>query len=122
MPRAKRLVVPGFPHHVTQRGVRSANIFTDDVDRELYLSLMREHAEPRGVRFLAWCLMPNHVHLICVPKEEDSLARGIGDAHRRYTRARNFRHGRAGVSLPGTLRIVRSGRETPSGGGEVCGA
>ncbi len=102
MPRAKRLVVPGFPHHVTQRGVRSANIFTDDVDRELYLSLMREHAEPRGVRFLAWCLMPNHVHLVVVPREADSLARGFGDAHRRYTRARaTFARACAGISSRG---------------------
>jgi putative transposase len=91
MPRTSRLVVPGLPHHVTQRGVRSPDIFRDDVDRELYLSLMRQHAEPKGVRFLAWCLMTNHVHLVVVPEREDSLARGIGDAHRRYTRARNFR-------------------------------
>jgi len=101
MPRAKRLVVPGLPHHVTQRGVRSADIFRDDVDRELYLSLMRQHAEPRGVRFLAWCLMSNHVHLVAIPSEEDSLARGIGDAHRRYTRARNFREGVRGYLFQG---------------------
>jgi putative transposase len=42
----------GLPHHVTQRGVRSADIFTDDLDRELYLMLMRQRAEPKGVRFL----------------------------------------------------------------------
>jgi len=48
MPSARRLVVPGLPHHITQRGVRSAEIFRDYVDRELYLSLMRQHAEPRG--------------------------------------------------------------------------
>jgi putative transposase len=101
MPRASRLVVPGLPHHVTQRGVRSANIFSDDTDRELYLSLMRQHAEPRGVRFLAWYLMPNHVHLVVVPEREDSLARGIGDAHRRYTRARNFREGVRGYLFQG---------------------
>jgi len=101
MPRARRLVVPGLPHHITQRGVRSAEIFRDDVDRELYLSLMRQHAEPRGARFLAWCLMPNHVHLIVIPEKEDSLARGIGDAHKRYTRARNFREGVRGYLFQG---------------------
>ncbi|MHC5058308.1 MAG: transposase [Planctomycetota bacterium] len=101
MPRAKRLVVPGLPHHVTQRGVRSTDVFRDDVDRELYLSLMRQHAEPKGVRFLAWCLMTNHVHLVVVPEREDSLARGIGDAHRRYTRARNFREGVRGYLFQG---------------------
>jgi len=101
MPRAKRLVVPGLPHHVKQRGVRSADIVRDDLDRELYLSLMRQHAEPTGVRFLAWCLMTNHVHLVAICSEEDSLARGIGDAHRRYTRARNFREGVRGYLFQG---------------------
>ena len=52
--------MPGLPHHITQRGVRSTPIFDHDGDRELYLSLMREHAERQGVRFQAWCLMTNH--------------------------------------------------------------
>ena len=39
----------------------------------------------------AYCLMPNHVHLIAVPESEESLAGGIGEAHRRYTRMINFR-------------------------------
>ncbi|TFH09629.1 MAG: hypothetical protein E4H08_05405, partial [Candidatus Atribacteria bacterium] len=44
-----------------------------------------------GVRYLAWCLMTNHIHLIAVPESESSLAQGIGEAHRRYTRYINFR-------------------------------
>lgn len=91
MPRMARLVVPGMPHHVTQRGVRSLDVFDDDGDYELYVQLMREHGERAGLRFLAWCLMANHLHLIAIPKREDSLARGIGEAHRLYTRAKNFR-------------------------------
>jgi putative transposase len=43
------------------------------------------------VEIWAWCLMPNHVHLIAVPETEDGLARAIGEAHRRYTRRINFR-------------------------------
>lgn len=60
MPRARRLVVPGLPYHVTQRGAPSADAFADDLDRELYLQLMREHAEPKGVCFIAWCLMTDN--------------------------------------------------------------
>jgi len=41
----------------------------------------------------AYCLMPNHVHLIVVPESEDGLRRGLGEAHRRYTRRINFREG-----------------------------
>jgi len=83
------------PYLVTQRGVRSLDIFTDDVDRCLYLEFMREECGRQGNHILAWCLMTNHVHLVVVPELEGSLARGIGDAHRRYTRARNFREVRA---------------------------
>lgn len=39
----------------------------------------------------AYCLMPNHIHLIAVPKTKERLARAIGEAHRRYTRMINFR-------------------------------
>jgi putative transposase len=65
--------------------------FFDDGDYRTYLSLMREWCLSAGVEIWAYCLMPNHVHLIAVPESEESLARGIGEAHRRYTRHINFR-------------------------------
>jgi len=43
------------------------------------------------MQVLAWCLMTNHVHLVLVPAQPAALARAIGEAHRRYTRAINFR-------------------------------
>lgn len=86
MARFARLVVPGYPHHITQRGVRSMNIFASDDDRRAYLTFMAEESERFGVTFLAWCLMTNHVHLIAQPGDSDSLARAIGEAHRRYTK------------------------------------
>ena len=101
MPRMGRVVIPGLPHHLTQRGVRSAALFDDDEDRALYLDLLREQADQQGVRFHAWCLMTNHLHLIAVPEREDSLARGIGEAHRLYTRAKNFRDGVRGYLFQG---------------------
>ena len=52
---------------------------------------MAEWTGKCGVEIWAWCLMPNHVHLIAVPAAYDSLARAIGEAHRRYTRRINFR-------------------------------
>ena len=101
MGRIARVVMPGYPHHVTQRGVRSIDVFDDDTDRELYLSLMRQHAEEAGLKFLAWCLMSNHVHLIVVPREAGSLATGIGNAHKAYTRAKNFSSGARGYLFQG---------------------
>jgi putative transposase len=53
MARFARLVVPGHPHHVTQRGVRSIDIFADDEDRLAYLDFMREEARRFDVKFVA---------------------------------------------------------------------
>lgn len=91
MARIARVVVPGVAHHVTQRGNRrQATFFCDDDYRE-YLALLRRWSAVHGVDIWAYCLMPNHVHLIVVPPSEDALGRAIGEAHRRYTRMVNFR-------------------------------
>jgi len=91
MARLARLVIPGLPHHVTQRGNRRQQTFFCDEDYGAYVELMADWCGERGVEIWAYCLMPNHVHLIAVPQSEDGLARAIGEAHRRYTRRINFR-------------------------------
>lgn len=91
MARIKRIVAPGYPHHITQRGVRSMEIFFEDADRKEYLKLLRQYGRQFGVQFISYCLMDNHVHLIGIPEKPDSLARAVGEAHRRYTRMINFR-------------------------------
>ena len=77
------------------------SIFPKDQDRSLYLSLLIEQARRFRVAFLAYCLMPNHVHLIAVPGLERALARSIGEAHRRYTLAINRREGKSGYLFQG---------------------
>lgn len=91
MARLARLVIPGVPHHVTQRGNRRQRTFFCEEDYSAYLKLMAQWCAERGVAIWAYCLMPNHVHLIAVPQSEDALSRAIGEAHRRYTRRINFR-------------------------------
>ena len=93
MARLARLVVPGLPHHVVQRGNRRLDVFFTDEDRTTYLALLRAACQRAGVQIWAYCLMRNHVHLIAVPAGEDSLARCFSDAHVRYTRRINFREG-----------------------------
>lgn len=83
MARISRVVASGYPHHVTQRGVRSIPIFQTDSDRRAYLDFM---AEELDLEVLAWCLMTHHTHLIVVPKDSTLMARAMGEAHRRYTR------------------------------------
>jgi putative transposase len=93
MARLARVVVPGVAHHVTQRGNRRQPTFFQEDDYRAYLALLGEWCGRCGVQVWAYCLMPNHVHLIVVPQSEDGLRRGLGEAHRRYTRRINFREG-----------------------------
>jgi putative transposase len=93
MARLARVVIPRELHHVTQRGNRRQETFFCDDDYEAYIELMAEWCEREGVAVWAYCLMPNHVHLVAVPSSEEALRRGIGEAHRRYSRRINFREG-----------------------------
>ena len=85
MARLARLVLPGIPYHVTQRGNRRQQTFFEDDDFALYRDLLAEAARKAGTSVWSYCLMPNHVHVIAVPEEEDGLRRTFADAHRRYT-------------------------------------
>ena len=91
MARLARVVVPNCPHHITQRGNRRHTTFFRESDYRAYLDLLVEWCAKREVRIWAYCLMPNHVHLIVVPPTAESLCRAIGEAHRRYTRRVNSR-------------------------------
>ena len=92
MARLARLVIPGLPHHVTQRGNRrQPTFFCDDDDYAACVELMADWCREEGVQIWCYCLMPNHIHLIAVPRAAESLARAIGEAQRRYTRRINFR-------------------------------
>jgi len=91
MPKIPRVVIPGCPHHVVQRGNRRLKVFFSDDDKGVYLELIRRHAQKCGLSIWAYCLMDNHVHMVIIPKEKDSLARGLGEAHRKYTSLINIR-------------------------------
>lgn len=101
MARIARVVAPGVPHHVTQRGNRRQRVFFSDDDYRTYRGLLAESCRAAKVKILAWCLMPNHVHLILVPSDEDGLRGALGEAHRRYSRAVNFREGWRGYLWQG---------------------
>ncbi len=91
MARIARVVAPGVPHHITQRGNRRQVTFFSEYDYELYLSLLSKWCAECGVEVWAYCLMSNHVHIIAVPETTTSLAEAMGSAHRRYTRHVNLR-------------------------------
>ena len=85
MARLARIVIPGLPHHITQRGNRREQVFFSDDDYRSYISMLKVAVEKAQSEVLAWCLMPNHVHLIIVPKDEDGLRQTVANAHRRYS-------------------------------------
>ena len=85
MARLPRIVLPGIPHHVTQRGNRREQTFFEDGDYELYLDLLAEACGRAQVEIWGYCLMPNHVHVIAVPQDADGLSRAFRYVHRHYT-------------------------------------
>lgn len=92
----KRIVMPGLPHHVIQRGLEGRQTFLSEKDYAVYLGIMVECCYRHGVEIWAYCLMPDHVHLIAVPKEKNSLAICLRAAHGQYTRYINRRTGNSG--------------------------
>jgi putative transposase len=96
MSRFARVVIPDFPHHITQRGNNRQAVFFVEEDYAVYLELLAEQAERYGLVIDGYCLMPNHVHLIATPRSEQTLAKAVGRTHFRYTQYVNRMHGRSG--------------------------
>jgi putative transposase len=93
MPRTARIVIPGYPHHVTQRGNRRLQTFFSDSDYATYLRLLGDNLARVQAEIWAYCLMPNHVHLIIVPRYEVELSKLLGNTHHRYARLINAANG-----------------------------
>ena len=91
MSRIARIVIPGIPHHIVQRGNRRQTVFFCDEDRIYYLGLLKKAGDKAGLAFWAYCLMRNHLHLIGVPKTENSLAVTMASANWKYSLTINFR-------------------------------
>jgi putative transposase len=96
MPRSLRVVEPGLPHHITQRGVDRQAVFFTAADRAVYLNLVAENQRDARVSTLAYCMMTNHVHWIATPEREDSLDVLFRRVHGRYAQYLNARRGRTG--------------------------
>jgi putative transposase len=106
MARLARVVIPGIPHHVTQRGNGRARTFFGDDDYALYRDLLAKHCRAADVAVWAWCLMPNHVHLILVPSDADGLRRALSAVHRRYAGIVHARRKRTGHFWRGRFGAV----------------
>ena len=101
-----RLVIPGLPHHVTQRGNGRARTFLNDDDYALYRNLLAENCAAAGVEAWAWVLMPNHAHLILTPSDEDGLRQALAATRRRYAGQIHAREKRTGHFWQGRFGCV----------------
>ncbi len=96
MPRVGRIVIPGCPHHITQRGNNRQDVFFVDDDRRVYLAILKDRAERECLSVDGYCLMDNHVHLIATPERADSIAKAVGRTNFLYTQYVNRLHARSG--------------------------
>jgi putative transposase len=101
MPRTSRIVVPGIPHHITQRGNRQMPIFFSDDDRRYYIATLTKACAAHDVKCFAWCLMDNHVHLILQPSTADALRATLASTHTKYAQHVNLRQGLTGHLFQG---------------------
>ena len=96
MPRIARVLIPGVPVHVTQRGNYRQNIFEEDDDKEFYIKSFFEFRKKHNVKVYAWCLMDNHVHFILEPKSICSLGKLFHDLNTKYVMYYNSVYSKSG--------------------------
>jgi putative transposase len=96
MSRIARVVVPGLPHHITQRGVRRLDVFRDEDDRLLYLKLFAQSAHAYQLAVRSYSLMSNHVHFVATPGRHDSIHRVFHWCHTAYVDYFNEKYSLAG--------------------------
>ncbi len=104
MARLPRLTLPGYPHHIIQRGNNRQDIFLSHGDRLFFLDLLAENAEKFQVAIHAYVLMGNHIHLLATPQTAEGIPQMMQAVGRRYVRLFNDSHGRTGTLWEGRYK------------------
>ena len=104
MARLPRLTLPGYPHHVIQRGNNRQAIFTEEADYRYLLELIEGYARELDVAVHSYVLMTNHFHLLATPQSQTALPEMMQAVGRRYVRYFNQRQGRSGTLWEGRYR------------------
>ena len=99
MGRRTRVIVPGYPHHIVQRGHNRQKIFRDEHDCRLFLELLTGYVGQYDCKLMAYCLMPNHVHMILRPPDREAIIKTLHGVGFRYARYFNQATGRTGALL-----------------------
>jgi putative transposase len=96
MPRSARCIIPDYPYHLTHRGNNKQQIFFKDADYRRYLYWFEEARKEYRLKVLAFCLMPNHMHLVGIASESHSFAKVINVVHARYAQYFHREYGGVG--------------------------
>jgi putative transposase len=104
MARLPRLTVPGYPHHIIQRGNNRQAIFSSNADYETLLGMLDEHSRQSKVAIHAYVLMSNHFHLLATPETSEAIPQMMQAVGRRYVRHFNQRQARSGTLWEGRYR------------------
>ena len=104
MARLPRLTLPGYPHHVIQRGNNRQAIFATAADYRRLLDLLEENAKKFDVALHAYVLMSNHFHLLATPQTADGLTKMMQAVGRSYVRYFNDTQKRSGTLWEGRFK------------------
>ena len=104
MARLPRLTLPGYPHHVIQRGNNRQAIFSSTADYQTLLDLLDQNAKKFGVAIHAYVLMSNHFHLLVTPQTVEGLPQMMQAVGRRYVRYFNDTQQRSGTLWEGRYK------------------
>lgn len=96
MPRIARIIVPGYPYHITQRGNCKQTVFKEKIDYSTYLRLLEKYSSEYRLAILAYCLMPNHIHIIAIPQEHNSMSKTFHVTHMKYAQFFNNKYALSG--------------------------
>lgn len=100
MARKPRIDPPGSWHHVVNRGANHQITFIDDYDRKVFLAVLSGAVRKFGIEIHAYCLMPNHYHLL-IYSPDGQLSRAMKFIGQSYTQSFNWRHDRDGALFKG---------------------
>lgn len=104
MPRRARIMLPGVPVHVIQRGNNRGACFFADEDYTLYLDALKDLAEKFSCAIHAYVLMTNHVHVLVTAQEPDGVSLVMKNLGQRYVQYVNRTHRRSGTLWEGRFR------------------
>jgi putative transposase len=111
MPRRPRIILPGVPLHVIQRGNNREACFYADDDCSAYLGWLEEYARHSGCAVHAYVLMTNHVHILLTPRTERSAGDLMKRLGQRYVQYVNRTYRRSGTLWEGRFRSCLTGEE-----------